>query len=257
MMKIGACINYLKALEEFPSAADFVEIAAMDLRSLEQGTIDELRCAVEEGRFRAYSANGLFPSSLRLTGEVDTGKVREYCEHIFYRLAQIHVSTVVFGSGKAKHVPDGFPMEKAWDQLFELGAMMSDIAARYGQTVVVEPLSYTEVNIVNTYEDAVKYCRAVNRSNFRALVDFYHFHSNGEDFATIERDKDLLYHTHIATPIHRSRPQTEEEWRFFEKCISFLDRIGYQGGVSFEGGAHEIAQFNEMLTQMKAYAQTL
>ena len=256
-MKIGACRNYLVSLGEFPEEADFVEVAAWDLYSLEQAKIDELRRAVEEGRFRTYSANGLFPQDLRLTGDVDWSKVREYCAHILDILAQIGVSTVVFGSGKAKHVPDGFPMEKAWDQLFELGAILSDGAAKYGQTVVVEPLSYAEVNIVNTFEDAVRYCRAVNRDNFKALVDFYHFDNNKEDFATIERNKDFLFHTHIATPVKRSRPETEEEWAFFKKCISFLHGIGYQGALSFEGGAHETEQFNQMLRGMKAHYRTL
>ena len=256
-MKIGTCRNYLKSLEEFPEAADFVEVAGWDLCKLENEKIEDFRRVVEAGGFRTYSANGLFPTDIRLTGDVDWKGVREYCELIFYRLAQIHVSMVVFGSGKAKHVPDGFPMEKAWDQLFELGALMSDIAAKYGQTVVVEPLSYTEVNIINTYEDAVKYCKAVNRSNFKALVDFYHFDHNGEDFATIEKNKEWLYHTHIATPVKRSRPMNEEEWAFFDKCIFFLKRIGYQGALSFEGGAHETSEFNEMLWRMKAYEKTL
>lgn len=256
-MKIGACRNYLVSLGEFPEKADFVEVAAWDLYDLEQSKIDELRRAVEEGRFRTYSANGLFPQDMRLTGDVNWKEVRDYCELILDRLAQIHVSMVVFGSGKAKHVPDGFPMEKAWEQLYELGAILSDTAAKYGQTVVVEPLSYSEVNIVNTYEDAVKYCRAVNRDNFKALVDFYHFDNNKEDFATIERDKEFLYHTHIATPIKRSRPETEEEWAFFKKCIAFLHRIGYQKALSFEGGAHETEQFNAMLSGMKEYYKTL
>ena len=256
-MKIGACRNYLVSLEEFPEAADFVEVAAWDLYDLEQSKIDELRRAVEAGCFRTYSANGLFPRDLRLTGDVDWGKVRDYCALIFDRLAQIGVSMVVFGSGKAKHVPDGFPMEKAWEQLYELGAILSDTAAQYGQTVVVEPLSYSEVNIVNTYEDAVRYCRAVNRDNFKALVDFYHFDNNKEDFATIEQNKEFLYHTHIATPVKRSRPETEEEWAFFKKCISFLHKIGYQNALSFEGGAHDTEQFNAMLSEMKAFYRSI
>ena len=256
-MKIGTCRNYLKTIEEYPKAADFVEVAAWDLYDLSEEKMNEVVRAVEDGRLITYSANGLFPQDLRLTGDVDWNRVREYCEHILYRLAQIRVSTVVFGSGKAKHVPEGFPMEKAWEQLYELGALLADIGKKYGQTVVVEPLSYAEVNIVNTFEDAVSYCRAVNRDNFKALVDFYHFDNNGEDFATIEKNKEFLYHTHIATSKTRTRPQNEEDWAFFEKCISFLHRIGYQNALSFEGGAHETEQFNEMLSRMKAYYRTL
>ena len=250
-MKFGACVNYEKALNAYPEHADFVEIAAWDFVDIEKEKMDRMKKAVEEGTFTTYSANGLFPSDLRLTGDVDRNALRAYCDKILYRLAELKVSMVVFGSGKAKHVPDGFPREKAWEQLYELGNLLSDIAKPLGQTVVVEPLSYKEVNIVNTFEEGAEYCRVVNRDNFKLLVDFYHFSSNGEDFATIEQNKDLLYHTHIATKGTRTRPTTEEEWVFFEDCIKRLKGIGYTRGLSFEGGAHERDEFNEMLLRMK------
>lgn len=250
-MKFGICMNYKKAMAAYPQNADFFEIAAWDLKDLSNQEIAEIKNAVESGRIKTYSANGLFPQDLRLTGDVNWDLVREYCENIFYRLADLNVKTVVFGSGKAKHVPDGFPREKAWEQLYELGTLLSDIAKPYGQTVVVEPLSYREVNIVNTVEEGAGYCRMVNRDNFKLLVDFYHFDNNAEDWASLERNKDLLYHTHIASPKKRTLPDGEDDWSFFARCIEVLKNIGYQGAMSFEGGAHETSEFEAMLERMK------
>ena len=48
-MKIGTCRNYLKSLEEFPEAADFVEVAAWDLYDLENEKIEDFRRVVEAG----------------------------------------------------------------------------------------------------------------------------------------------------------------------------------------------------------------
>ncbi len=256
-MKFGACINFEKAQEAYPKHTDFVEIAAWDLVDLEKERLDHLKKAVEDGWFTTYSSNGLFPQDLRLTGDVNWDAVRAYCDQIFYRLAELKVSVLVFGSGKAKRVPDGFSREKAWDQLYELGNLMSDIAKPLGQTVVVEPLRFEEVNIVNTFAEGAEYCRTVNRDNFKLLVDFYHFSANGEDFSTIEQNKDLLYHTHIATANTRTRPTTEEDWAFFEDCIKKLKSIGYDRAMSFEGGPHECEQFNEMLLRMKKIYETI
>ena len=211
----------------------------------------EVKKAINDGIVQTYSANGLFPQDLRLTGDVKWDLVREYCESIFYKLAELDVKTVVFGSGKAKHVPDGFSREKAWDQLYELGRLLSDVAKPYGQTVVVEPLSYNEVNIVNTADEGAEYCRVVNRDNFKLLVDFYHFDNNGEDWASLERNKDLLYHTHIASAKKRTLPDGEEDWAFFAKCFDAFQAIDYKGALSFEGGAHETSEFEAMLTRMK------
>ena len=251
-MKFGICMNYKQAMEEYPFNADYFEIAAWDLKDLGKEEIGEIQSAIKNGKIKTYSANGLFPQDLRLTGDVKWDLVREYCDMIFYKLAQLDVKTVVFGSGKAKHVPDGFSREKAWEQLYELGNLLSDIAGSHGQTVVVEPLSYKEVNIVNTVEEGAEYCRKVNRDNFKLLVDFYHFDNNAEDWASLEKNKNLLYHAHIASPKKRTLPDGEGDWEFFERSIKTLERIGFEGGLSFEGGRHDGVEYEAMLTRMKA-----
>ena len=250
-MKIGVCRNVVQSIEDYPVQTAHVEISAMDLRNMDPAIYNTFKKKVEAGEILTYSCNGLFPGDIRLTGDVDKVVLKDYCDKTFYKLAELGIKLAVFGSGKAKHVPDGFDRQKAWEQLYELGTLLSDEAKQYGQTVVVEPLRFEEVNIVNTVVEGAEYCRVVGRDNFKLLVDFYHFNSNGEDWATLEQNKDLLCHTHIATPVKRSRPQTEEEWAFFARCMSALKNIGYTGRMSFEGGFHSAADFDAMLLRMR------
>lgn len=252
-MKFGACIGVRQAFSDYPTPSDYVELSASYIHSMEAERFEDLKTAVADGKIQTYSCNGLVIPSLRLTGQdVNFGAVKDYCDSLFEKLAELNIRMLVFGSGQAKHVPDGFPMEKAWDQLYEIGSIFSDYAAQYGQTVAVEPLSYNEVNIVNTVEDAAQYVHTVRRDNFKLLVDFYHFDNNGEDVASIRKHSDLLVHTHFCTAKTRTIPETEEDWAFVKRCIELLKEIGYTGGVSYEGKSHDPAMLNEMLLKIKA-----
>ena len=253
-MKFGICRNMQECVEDYPHSADFVEICAMDILGALKDYYPTFKRAVDEGLVTTYSCNGLFPGDIRLTGDVNWDAIKAYCDETFYKLAELRVKMLVFGSGRAKHVPDGFDRFKAWDQLYELGAYLSDTAKQYGQTVVVEPLRYSEVNIVNTVDEGAGYCRVVNRDNFKLLVDFYHFANNEEDWASLERNKDLLAHAHIATVEERTRPTTEGDWEFFARSINALRAIDFKGSLSFEGGFHEGKYMSEMVQRMKEIA---
>jgi sugar phosphate isomerase/epimerase len=142
-------------------------------------------------------------------------------------------------------------MEEAWEQLFRLGHILADEAEKHGQTVVVEPLSYTEVNIVNTVEDAAYYAETVHRDSFKILVDFYHFSNNGEDLASLKKHAKLLAHAHFASKVTRTPPRSEEDWAFFTECVRALKEIGYTGGLSFEGRVAETDDLAAILLRMR------
>jgi len=252
-MKFGICFSAQEALESEMFGADYLELSAWSVNNLTDEEFACLKGRIERGEIRTYSCNGLVDPDCRLTGEgVDFNAIREYCERVFERLAQLGITMLVFGSSKAKRVPEGFPFEKAWEQLKQVGEIFSDCAAKHGQTIAIEPLSYTEVNIINTLGDAAEYSRLVNKENYKILADFYHVDNNKEDFATFETHKDLLVHTHIATAGTRCMPQDEKDWEFFAKCIGTLKKIGYQGNISFEGKRNEgNAGVAEMIARMR------
>lgn len=251
-MRIGTSVP-ISRISEYFSEAEIVEVPAREINKLDARAFGDLKTAVDEGRLKTFSCNCLTPNEMRLTGpEVDMSALREYIKVLFDKLAQLKISMIVFGAGKSKAVPEGFSREKAWDQLFELGECFAREAAQYGQIIAVEPLSYTETNIINTVAEAAQYSKVVNRDNFKCLVDFYHFHNNGEKLSELSAFAKELVHAHIAAPVTRTVPQNEENWAFFRSCIQTLDDMGYEGGLCFEGKMPGNEEVESMLRTMKA-----
>lgn len=253
-MKIGVCLSPSQLFEPI-TAADYIELPARSLFEMENADFDTLKAAANTGRIKTYAANRLTPNEMRLTGtDVDMDTIKSYCCKVFDRLAQLQVKMVIFGAGKSKSVPEGFSREKAWDQLFEIGAMFADNARQYGQTVAVEPLSYAETNIINTLEDAVFYTNTVNRDNFKYMVDFYHFDNNGQAASSLLDNSRDLVHAHIAAPKTRTTPQTDGDWTFVRDCLALLKTINYNGGLSFEGRHDGPGELNTMISNLKKEA---
>lgn len=248
-MMLGSCIKVADVTTQYPVFADFVELPAKGIMNLEKESYNALKKAVDDKKLKIYSSNGLI--DMRLTGpEVDFPRIKEYIETLFYKLAELNTKVIVFGSGKVKNVPEGFSREKAWEQLFEFGRLLSDEAEKYGQMIAVEPLAYRETNIINTVEEAVYYIQNINRKNFKYLVDFFHFDYNKEDFSVLEKYKDDLIHVHFASQEVRKLPVTDKDWAYIEKWMTVLKRIGYDGAVSFEGGSMPSEDMNNMLIRL-------
>lgn len=233
-MKFGSCFDFVKAADARAHQIDYSELNAQKIAALDDEAFAALAAQVDAGEIVTYSVNGLLPGGLRVTGEVNWDEVRAYVERLFARLHRLGITMLVFGSGKAKQVPEGFPRETAWQQLLDFGALLSDEAAKYGQTVVVEPLNPAEVNIIDSLAEGIEYVRKVARDNFRLHVDFYHMAKNGEPLSMLDDCADLIAHTHFAGPLVRGIP-TEEEYPYIFECLDKLNAIGYRGNISFEG----------------------
>ena len=61
---------------------------------------------------------------------MDLSIVEEYLEKALDRAHRLNVGTVVFGSGGAKNVPDGFPMDKVYLQVMEETKMVASMAKK-------------------------------------------------------------------------------------------------------------------------------
>ena len=232
-MKFGLCLSSNDAVKTSALGADYVELNGMQIHAMSDEEFAAFHRLLTEREVPTYSVNGLVIGDLRLTGDIDRAKIRAYADRLFYRLAELKVSMLVFGSGKAKHVPDGFPMEKAWEQLYEVGAIFSECAKPFGQTIAVEGLRYAEVNIVNTIEDVARYVHAVSQPNFLMHVDFYHMEANHESLDVLDKYASEIVHVHIASATREMIGEGDRA--FVEERLARLQKIGYTGRVSFEG----------------------
>ncbi|MBN2513462.1 MAG: TIM barrel protein [Sedimentisphaerales bacterium] len=202
-----------------------------------------------------YACNGYLPGDMNVTGpETKHDAIVEYSETVFRRAKEAGVRRIVFGSGKARQIPDGFDRQKARGQFVDLLKQLGPIAARYDVIVVIEPLRSGECNFVNTVVEGTAIARDVNHPNIKVLADFYHMAQENEGPEAIAAAGAMLQHCHIAEKEKRTAPGIAGD--DFTPYFKALRQINYAGGVSIEGGWGEGLQKNiaRALATMKTQA---
>ena len=250
-MRFGCCGNLASThpdgigIEIIEDAArfgfDYIELPIAEMTALSATDFDIIEKRIERSGIKCEVCNNLFPSSIRLTGDnVDLSIVEEYLEKALDRAHRLNVGTVVFGSGGAKNVPDGFPIDKAYLQVIEETKIVASIAKKYGITVVIEPIRKPECNIINTFKEGVELAKNVDLPNVKVLVDFYHMTWEKESPSVLVEYKEYLRHVHFANPNLSSSkgriyPEDINEFEYMP-FVEALKKSGYNGTVSLEAG---------------------
>jgi len=194
-----------------------------------------------EGGLEPRSANLFLPGELKVVGpEVQPDKVQAYMGEALQRAKALGIGRIVFGSGKAREVPEGFPRQEAYSQLGQAARWASEAAEKAGGGAVIclEHLRRQETNIMNSLAEAGEIAHALNLANVGLVVDIYHLTEEQEDFAAVNEVADKVAHVHVCGP-DRHPPTPEDEKRLvalFEK----LAAIGYQGRISIEANFADI-----------------
>ena len=160
--------------------------------------------------------------------------VMEYVEKALSRAQDMDVEYIVFGSGPAKSVPNGFPMEEGYSQIVTLLKQVNEAAKAKGITIVIEPLRKAECNLINTFKEGCQLARDTKGSNIKVLVDFYHLSVEEEPVSNlVSEGQTYLRHVHFANPKGRVYPENLEAGSY-ESFISALKAIGYDNRISCE-----------------------
>ena len=253
-MRIGICASEPEHIRMAQGAGfDFVEVNTVGnvMNDEKYPDLLELRASLPDGFM--YSCNILCSADLRLTGpDVDYEKIRAYCAKSFARLDSLGIKMIVFGSSAAKRVPEGFSMDEAMDQLTEAVRIFSEAAAMHSQRVCIEPIRFSECNIINTALDAAELVRRVDRENVGLHVDYFHMMQNGEKLSQLVELAPMITHTHIASPCKRSMPTFDDgaDYAFF---FETLRKGGYDETVTFEGSTEWDA---DLLCRMCEYLRS-
>lgn len=234
-MKLGVCGSPAAAGVVAAAGFDYLEVNVVrDLQpELPDHAVAESLDALRNLPLPAPVANVFLPGTLKLTGDaVDTAALKQYVRTAFARAAAVGVNIIVFGSGGARRIPDGFDRPRAWAQLVDFGRLIGPLAAAHGITIAVEPLNYAECNVLNTVAESAQYVLDVNHPGVRLLVDAYHWARNEESAASIVAAEPLLVHAHIATYTERLAPG--QEACDFTPFFHALCATGYTGALSVE-----------------------
>jgi len=234
-MQFGICTGIENAAAVKQAGWDYVEV---NVQSTFQGLVADSQwdkmARVRGAALPALAANSLVPGALKITGpEADPARLREYLLRVMDRAAQCGTRTLVFGSGDARRVPDGFDREAARRQIVEFARMGAEIAAGYGLTIVAEPLNRKECNIINSVAEAMEYVRAVRHANFQCLVDSYHLWLEDEPVEHVRQAMACIRHVHLADRDGRL-PPGESGTADYRPLLRVLKDAGYDGTISVE-----------------------
>ena len=240
-VRVGYCTS-LKNLDAAKAAGfEYVELSTTEIAALSDAEYDSAAAHIKQLGLATPAANLFLPGTLKVTGPAtDPDAQMTHVRKAFARLETLGTEVVVFGSGGARRVPEGFAKEEAFKQLVDFGRRAAREAKAHGITIAIEPLRKQETNIINTAAEGLELVTAIADPNFQLMIDFYHLASEQEDPAIVLRAKDHIRHLHVANPQGRVFPQKWEEFDY-APFFANLRAIGYDKRISVEGSTTDLA----------------
>lgn len=179
------------------------------------------------------ACNSFLPANLKCSGPTPLHEeILKFGESAFRRAQMAGVKTIVFGSGGARSIPEGFSREEAREQFISISRQLASLAKNYNIVISLEPLNKQECNFINSVAEGGEIVKSVNHDNFRLLADIYHMLKEDESPSNITKYGHLLYHTHIAEETGRTSPGVNKE--DFIPYFRALKDIGYDGRMAIE-----------------------
>lgn len=211
---------------------DYIESGFQFFANADEKRLFEYYDALNKYGIRCEAANCFMPGSLRVTCDTaNRNDIADFVERGMKNGARAGLKTVVFGSSGARSVKEGFGFRKACLQLADfLGNIVSPIAENYGITVVLEPLSRNETNIINTLNEAAMLSAFVGKDNIKVLADLYHMMNVGDTFETLKSLVGAVSHSHISYPVG-----TNGKKRTYPKDVSEFDYKGFASAAELAG----------------------
>ena len=237
-------VGYCTSLQNVPAAKragfDYVELSTTEIAALSDADFENAVRDIANVGLPVPVTNLFLPASLKVTGpEASTAQQMAYVAKAFDRLARLGVGIVVFGSGGARRVPDGYPRDDAMRQLVDFGRRIAPLARARGLTVAIEPLRRDETNIINSAAEGLELVEAVGDPAFQLMIDFFHLAREHEDPSIVLRAAPHLRHLHMANPEGRVFPLTPEEFDY-EPFFANLRKIGYDQRISIEASTTDL-----------------
>jgi sugar phosphate isomerase/epimerase len=242
-MRFGICTSVANSAAVKAAGWDYIEETVQNFL---QGLVPDSQWTGEQlARASAVpilAACCLVPGDLKITGPTaDPAKLRDYISNVVKRAKKVGIQTLVFGSGGARNVPDGWERAKAERQILEFARMITALAAQHGVVMVAEHLNRKECNILNTLAETDKLVAQVDSASFQNLVDCYHLWLEKESLDVLKKAMPHVRHVHVSD-LEGRLPPGETGKSDFRPFFRVLKEAGYDGTISVESlGFDDIA----------------
>ena len=234
-MKFGLCCGLDLAPAAADAGFDYIEMTVPGLLMplADDAAFEDMLTKVRATKLPCPVVNCFVPGDIKITGPAAApARLEQYVRTACARAKRAGVDRIVFGSGGARNIPDGFDRHAAWQQLVTFCRMTGPIAQASGVTIAIEPLHRGECNVLNSVTEGAHLAREVNHPAIKLLVDCFHWGREKESPQAIVQAGDLLVHTHLATVANRILPGEEEQ--DFATFFTALKQAKYDGRVSIE-----------------------
>jgi len=237
-MEFGICMPVENSAAAKRAGWDFVEESA---QSLLQPLLPEAQwtgaarvAAGTAGGLPVRAVNLLVPASVKVVGPTaDAKQLRAYMTTTVARAARLGIGTLVFGSGGARQVPDGFDRARAMRQVIEFLRICADVLAGTNVVLAVEPLNRRECNLINLLSEALACAREVDHPSIRVLLDSYHLWLENEPLDVIGQAGPWLHHVHVSD-IEKRAACGESGQCEYGPFLSAVKSTGYDSTICVE-----------------------
>jgi len=229
---LGICADPGQA-SDIADNYDYIELSFSTVISplVEDSAFAEQMAMLKDLPLPARACNNFVAANVKVVGpDVDQDLVTRYVETGFARAEALGIERVVFGSGGARRVPEGFSRQAAWEQLVAFCRLCAE-RAYPGLVIAIEPLNRGECNIITSFGEGLRLARDVAAPSVGILADIYHLEVESEPVTVISEGADILSHVHLADsgrlyPGSGSYPLRE--------LFALLHGHGYTGRASVE-----------------------
>jgi sugar phosphate isomerase/epimerase len=235
-MRIGCCtrLNNIRLVEQ--AGYDYIEPPVIETLVPEETeeSFNKIRKLAEKATIIPEAFNIFMQGDLKITGEtVNFSRLTRYIATTTYRAKLLGGKILVFGAGKSRSIPTGFPKDEAEQQLIEFLVMAGNNAAKNEVIIALEPLNRAETNFINSVPEAVDFSHRVNHPAIKVLVDLFHMTQEHEPIENLLLAKNDLVHIHISEPGDRFSPGTNKAYDY-TPFFTALKQIGYTHRISIE-----------------------
>jgi D-psicose/D-tagatose/L-ribulose 3-epimerase len=144
-------------------------------------------------------------------------------------------------------------------QQFNWAVESLGIVAKYAQTrkvgLAIEPLNRFETDLINTLEQGVELCKAINLPNVGLLIDTFHMHIEEKSLSSaIEDAAPYIFHVQASENDRGTPGKGQVRW---DEIFMTLSKIDYKGQIVIESFLPTVKEIAKAVSAWRPVAASM